>query len=104
MGRSEPGKHRFAITNRRIRGGKNELIMVNGRIGQQQGGNLWVKWVEIEGPLAGTTIRFPVDTLKTTGEGQVVGGGTRELTSNGDDRQFYRSERGRLCPSRPGLC
>jgi mono/diheme cytochrome c family protein len=77
------GKHRFAITNRRIRGGKDELTMVNGRIGQQQGGTIWVKWVEIEGPLPGATIRFPVNTLNVLGEGRPMSDGTRQLGKDG---------------------
>jgi len=77
------GKHRFAITNRRIRGGKNELTMVNGRIGQQQGGTIWVKWVEIEGPLPGATIRFPVNTLNVSGEVSPISDGTSRLGKDG---------------------
>lgn len=77
------GKHRFAITNRRIRGGANELIMVNGRVGRQQGGTIWVKWVEIEGPIPGATIRFPVDTLTASGVGTTLPNGTRLLGKDG---------------------
>jgi mono/diheme cytochrome c family protein len=77
------GTHRFAITNRRIRGGPNELIMVNGRIGRQQGGTIWVKWVEIEGPLSGATIRFPIDALTALGDGKTLPGGTRQLGHDG---------------------
>jgi hypothetical protein len=77
------GKHRFAVTNRRIRGGKDELIMLNGRIGQQQGGTIWVKTVEIEGPLPGATIRFPVNTLTASGEGRTLSTGTRQLGKDG---------------------
>jgi len=77
------GKHRIAITNRRIRGGQDELAMLNGRVGRQQGGTIWVKWVEIEGPLPGATIRFPVDTLTASGEGQTLSGSTRQLQKDG---------------------
>ncbi len=77
------GKHRFAITNRRIRGGADELLMTNGRIGRQQGGTIWVKWVEIEGPVAGATIRFPVDTMTATGDGMTLSDGTRQLGNDG---------------------
>jgi hypothetical protein len=77
------GKHRFAVVNRRIRGGANELTLANGRVGRQQGGSIMVKWVEIEGPLPGATIRFPVDTLKTSGEGKTLPTGTRQLGHDG---------------------
>ena len=71
------GKHRFAVLNHRIRGGKNELQMRNGRIGAQQPGTIWVKWVEIEGPAAGVTRRFPAATVpaadfKVAKEGEYV--------------------------------
>lgn len=77
------GTHRFAIANRRIRGGDSELTMVNGRVGTQQGGTIWVKWVEIEGPLPGATIRFPVNTLKASGEGITLPSGTQKLGRDG---------------------
>ena len=53
------GKHRIAVLNHRIRGGKNELQMRNGRIGAQQPGTIWVKWVELEGPVQGATRLYP---------------------------------------------
>jgi hypothetical protein len=62
------GKHRFVVLNHRIRGGKNELQMRNGRIGAQQTGTIWVKWVEIEGPVAGVTTRYPASSLAATRE------------------------------------
>ena len=49
------GRHRISVLNHRIRGGKNELQMRNGRIGAQQPGTIWVKWVELEGPVKGAT-------------------------------------------------
>jgi hypothetical protein len=77
------GKHRFKVLNRRIRGGNDELSMRNGRIGREQQGVLWVKWVEIEGPVSGHTMRFPGHTLQATGPGRTLPSGARVLTHNG---------------------
>jgi mono/diheme cytochrome c family protein len=61
------GRHRIAVLNHRIRGGKNELQMRNGRIGAQQPGTIWVKWVELEGPVKGASKIFPAtNTAKFT--------------------------------------
>ena len=44
------GKHRVRAMVRRIRGGENELIMTNGRIGRQQQGVIFIKQMELTGP------------------------------------------------------
>ncbi len=78
------GKHRFAVVNRRLRGGSNELNMENGRIGKKQNGTIWVKWVEIEGPLPNAVKRYPASTLTVTGPGKDLPTGGRELTGYGE--------------------
>ena len=61
------GRHRISVLNHRIRGGKNELQMRNGRIGAQQPGTIWVKWVELEGPVKGAT-KSPNFTVPKEGD------------------------------------
>jgi hypothetical protein len=78
------GRHRFKVLNRRLRGGDNELIMKNGRMGREQGATLMVKWVEIEGPLPSATRRYPASTLETKGEGTTLPSGTRLLAHDGE--------------------
>jgi len=67
------GKTRIAAAVRRNRGfvggNDNETYMLNGRIGTQQPGIVYVKYLEIEGPLPQAIQRFPARTLKTTGSG-----------------------------------
>jgi hypothetical protein len=78
------GKHKFFVLNHRVRGGANELVMKNGRIGQEQRGNIMVKWLEIEGPLPTATWRFPAKKLEVTGSGTNSPDGTRLLDANGE--------------------
>lgn len=89
------GKHRFVVLNHRIRGGKNELQMRNGRIGAQQTGAIWVKWVEIEGPVAGGD-----DALS----GIEPGGHARGQETARDWRQLQGAERGRIRFAGGGVC
>jgi hypothetical protein len=60
------GRHRLSVLNHRIRGGKNELQMRNGRIGAQQPGTIFVKWVELEGPVKGDTKHYLSNTARFT--------------------------------------
>ena len=86
------GKHRFVVLNHRIRGGKNELQMRNGRIGAQQTGTIWVKWVEIEGPVAGVTTRYPESSLAATREGRETAGDWRQLQGPKEGEYVLRAE------------
>ena len=63
------GKQRFRASVRRIRGGANELLMKNGRLGKEQGGVVFVKYMEIEGPLQCSTRRYPAADLKPEPDG-----------------------------------
>jgi hypothetical protein len=58
--------------------------MKNGRIGTEQRGSIWVNWVEVEGPLAGATRRYPATALAATGQGRNLPDGSRVLDKNGD--------------------
>jgi hypothetical protein len=78
------GKHRFKVLNRRIRGGQDEFLMKNGRIGREQQGVIWVKWVEIEGPIHGATVRYPAAKLASKGIGQNLPSGGRLLDHEGE--------------------
>jgi len=77
------GKHRFVVLNHRIRGDDNELHVENGRIGTKQAGNIWVKWVEVEGPLPNLVTRQTADKLAVTGTGKFDADGERILQKNG---------------------
>ena len=77
------GKHKFFVVNHRLRGGDNELLMKNGRIGAEQSGNLMVKWLEVEGPLPTATWHFPAKQLEVTGAGRFDATGARVLEHNG---------------------
>jgi len=79
------GKQRFRAAVRRKRGGnENETYMLNGRLGQQQPGIVFVKWLEIEGPLPAATRRFRADRLDATGESILTPAGERVLAHNGE--------------------
>ena len=78
-----PGVHRFVILNHRIRGDDNELHVENGRIGTKQAGNIWVKWVEVEGPMPNAVTRQTADKLQVTGVGKFDADGERILEKNG---------------------
>jgi len=79
-----PGKHRLAFVNHHLRGGKYELVLKNGRPGPLQGGTIWVKTVDLEGPLATATHRVAGAQLTASGEGQSLPSGGRLLTHNGE--------------------
>jgi hypothetical protein len=79
------GRQYFRASVRRKRGGSdNELFMLNGRIGKQQPGIVFVKWMEIEGPLPAATERYRADKLEATGEGRVTDAHERVLQGNGE--------------------
>lgn len=78
------GMQRFRAVMRRKRHGENELTMLNGRLGIQQPGIVYVKWIEIEGPLATATRRFVPERMKSTGNGRVLPDGARVLAEKGD--------------------
>jgi mono/diheme cytochrome c family protein len=77
------GKQRFRAAARRERGGSNELFMLNGRIGGQQPGNIFVKWIEVEGPLPCATRNFTAAKLSAAGGGKLLDNGDRLLEGNG---------------------
>jgi hypothetical protein len=83
------GRHRLAFVNHHVRGGENELIMKNGRLGPLQGGTIWVKSVDIEGPLPTATQRVPADRLLASGDGIVAAGSERVLEHNGEVALTY---------------
>jgi hypothetical protein len=79
------GRHRFRAAVLRNRGGPaNETFMLNGRLGRQQPGIVYAKWLEIEGPLPTATRRYRADKLAATGEGKFTPAGERLLQKNGD--------------------
>jgi len=78
------GKQRVRAEVGRIHGGDNDLIMVNGRIGKQQPGIVFVKWIEVEGPLPAATRRYRADAPEITGDGKLTPAGERVLTRNGE--------------------
>ncbi|HWA08397.1 MAG TPA: DUF1592 domain-containing protein [Opitutaceae bacterium] len=78
------GRPRVRAEVRRIHGGDNELFMLNGRLGKQQPGIAFVKWIEVEGPLPAATRRYRADQLAATGEGRFTPAGERVLEKNGD--------------------
>jgi len=83
------GRHRIAFVNRHLRGGKNELTLRNGRPGPLQGGTIWVKTVDIEGPLPTATHRFPAEQLQESGPGAPLVGDKRLLAHNGELATVY---------------
>ncbi len=78
------GNQSFRAVMRRKRSGANELEMLNGRLGKQQPGIVFVKWMEIEGPLATATRRYAAAKLAATGPGRSSSDGSRTLTGNGE--------------------
>jgi Protein of unknown function (DUF1592)/Protein of unknown function (DUF1588)/Protein of unknown function (DUF1587)/Protein of unknown function (DUF1595)/Protein of unknown function (DUF1585)/Ca-dependent carbohydrate-binding module xylan-binding/Planctomycete cytochrome C len=78
------GRHRLAVVNHHLRGGDNELVLRNGRPGPLQGGTIWVKSAELEGPLPTATVRVPAAKLAVTGEGRFLPSGARVLEHEGE--------------------
>ncbi|HVS54052.1 MAG TPA: DUF1592 domain-containing protein [Opitutaceae bacterium] len=78
------GAHRLAVVNHHLRGGANDAVLRNGRVGPLQGGTIWVKSVEVEGPLPTATQRVPAAKLAVTGEGKFLPDGARVLEHEGE--------------------
>lgn len=78
------GRQYFRAAAGRLRGGDNELTMLNGRLGKQQPGIIYVKWIEIEGPLQAATRRYRPDKIEVSGEGTFTPAGERVLKKNGE--------------------
>ncbi len=79
------GRQRFRAAVLRNRGGQeNETFMLNGRLGKQQPGIVYVKWLEVEGPLSAATRRYRASKLEATGEGRFTPAGERVLGKNGE--------------------
>lgn len=78
------GKQSFRAVMRRKRGGDHELVLLNGRLGRQQPGIVFVKWIEVEGPLPAATRRVRPDRTEARGEGLSLPQGARVLEKNGE--------------------
>jgi len=83
------GRHRIAFVNRHLRGGRNELTLRNGRPGPLQGGTIWVKTVDIEGPLPTATRRFPAGQLAASGPDAPLVKGERLMAHDGELAAVY---------------
>jgi mono/diheme cytochrome c family protein len=84
------GRRRLAIVNHHMRGGDNETQLKNGRVGVLQGGTVYVKNIEIEGPLPTATVRVPAAKLAITGEGKFLSDGGRVLEHAGEVALTHR--------------
>jgi hypothetical protein len=84
------GKHRLAVVNHHLRGGKYELEMGNGRLGPKQGGTIYVKTVDIEGPLQTATRRVPAAKLEVAGTVKTTPEGERVLGHDGEVALKYQ--------------
>lgn len=62
------GRQSFRAVVRRKRGGEHEMKMLNGRLGTQQPGIVFVKWLEVEGPLPAATRIVPAAELDAPAE------------------------------------
>ncbi len=78
------GSAALHVVMERIRGGANENIIVNGRVGKQQNGQTWVKSITVEGPLPGAVTRYPVGQLTATGESGMTPLNERLFIGKGD--------------------
>ncbi len=78
------GNQRFRAAFRRIRGGDNEFNMKNGRLGREQPGILYVKYIELEGPLPCATRRSQAVDLPATGEHKTLAQTSVQFTGAGD--------------------
>lgn len=78
------GKTRLRVVARRTRGGANELLMTNGKVGKQQPGVFFIKSMDIEGPLPERVSRVPAAALKFEGDGKFNDRGHRVLSHNGN--------------------
>ncbi|MEO6004032.1 MAG: DUF1592 domain-containing protein [Opitutus sp.] len=88
------GTQRFRASVARKRGGAaNEQTMLNGRIGQQQPGIVFVKWLEIEGPLPAATRRTPAEKLAATGIASLSGSKERVLKNQAEVAMPFTTRR-----------
>jgi mono/diheme cytochrome c family protein len=78
-----PGNARLRVVMDRDRGGDLELVMVNGKIGKQQNGIGFVKWIEVDGPLPAANQRFTAGDLAISGNSTLSSAGERELGQDG---------------------
>jgi mono/diheme cytochrome c family protein/PAS domain-containing protein len=78
------GRQSFRAVMRRQRGGPHELKMLNGRLGTQQPGIVFVKWMEIEGPLTAATRFVTAARLPAQGSPRTLPDGGVELRSAGE--------------------
>jgi mono/diheme cytochrome c family protein len=78
------GVQRIRAVNARVRGREQDLTMLNGRLGVQQPGVLFVKWIEVEGPLPAASRWLPAGALEATGEGHLDDEGGRVMKGNGE--------------------
>jgi hypothetical protein len=83
------GKHRIAFVNHHLRGGKNELTLKNGRPGPLQGGTIWLKSFDLEGPLATASRRVAATQLLPTDVGKTLPTGGRLLEHDGEVAMIY---------------
>jgi hypothetical protein len=78
------GSAELHVVMDRDRGGANENIIINGRVGKQQNGQTWVKSISVEGPLPGAVTRYPASELAATGASVLTPAGERFFTGTGD--------------------
>ncbi len=67
----------------RVRGGDNENVIINGRVGRQQHGVAWVRSMTIEGPLPGAIMHYRADQLTASGSGNDTAAGERFINGAG---------------------
>jgi hypothetical protein len=79
-----PGKRRFQVVIHHYRGGDNEEIISNGKIGRDQPGPIFIKYIEIEGPLPHACEIFTPAKLECTGPGENLPDGSRRLTGESE--------------------
>jgi hypothetical protein len=79
-----PGKRRFQVVIYHYRGGDNEDIISNARIGRDQPGPIFIKYIEIEGPLPHACDLYMPAKLTSTGVGENLPDGSRKLSGEGE--------------------
>jgi mono/diheme cytochrome c family protein len=78
------GKQRFQVVVHHYRGGDNEDIVSNAKIGRDQPGPIFIKYIEIEGPLPHACAIYSAMDLKANGPVEDLPDGTRKLTGESD--------------------
>ncbi len=78
------GHQRLQVALRRLRSGTNDLNMTNGRLGIQQWGIGFVKFLEVEGPLPSASTRYPAAQLEISGNVKPSADGGRWLEKDGE--------------------